>query len=170
MIIFSSLNIKYVLDLCNPTTCSVETGFENPAICLTPVCDTPGYYPSLGTCESKFIRLKYLFLTSSKFVHQNVQLALILQLVKLVKLEIIFLIKLASVKILLFFSKRIIIISKACPMHCASCKDSQNCQTCKSGYGLVNNLCILCPVGTYLTNGQLCKGIFSTIIFIQSVF
>jgi len=39
--------------LCDPASCSVETGYSNPPTCLTPICNTIGSYRSLGTCERK---------------------------------------------------------------------------------------------------------------------
>lgn len=38
-----------------------------------------------------------------------------------------------------------------CPSNCATCTNSSHCQTCNSGYGLVNNQCATCPAGHYPT-------------------
>lgn len=46
-----------------------------------------------------------------------------------------------------------------CPTHCATCTNDTNCLTCTPGYGLLNNLCVLCPDGTYLSTLGVCKSI-----------
>ena len=46
-----------------------------------------------------------------------------------------------------------------CPSTCSSCTDFKICQSCNSGYGLLNNFCVICPDGTFLNNNQVCQGI-----------
>ena len=47
---------------------------------------------------------------------------------------------------------------EACPTNCATCTNSNTCQTCELGFGLQNNLCTTCPSDTYLV-GSTCISI-----------
>ena len=49
-----------------------------------------------------------------------------------------------------------------CPIGCATCTDSSNCQTCNSQYVLVDTLCETCPVGTYWNPDFTCSRRFFT--------
>ena len=50
------------------------------------------------------------------------------------------------------------IINIECVSNCRVCNNANTCQTCKSGFGLQNNICATCPSGKYLS-GQNCVSI-----------
>jgi len=43
-----------------------------------------------------------------------------------------------------------------CIPHCNVCTDATTCDTCEAGYGLLNDACVICPTGKYLT-GTYCR-------------
>jgi len=45
-----------------------------------------------------------------------------------------------------------------CIQGCSKCSDSLTCDHCGTGYGLIDSVCVLCPVRTYVSD-QSCKGI-----------
>ena len=53
-----------------------------------------------------------------------------------------------------------------CPANCASCNDGTHCTLCDVGYGLLNNLCQICPNKMYLSGGN-CESIFKFNVFLE---
>ena len=47
---------------------------------------------------------------------------------------------------------------KGCPSKCKTCTSASVCKTCNDGFGLLNDECVDCPAGYYLSGG-VCESI-----------
>ena len=48
-----------------------------------------------------------------------------------------------------------------CIPDCEKCSNSQTCETCSDGYGLLDSRCVNCHTGMYLSSDGECLGIDS---------
>ena len=51
---------------------------------------------------------------------------------------------------------------QACPNHCEKCANKATCEICEENFALVDDVCITCPPGKYLSK-KTCRGKFSKI-------
>ncbi len=45
-----------------------------------------------------------------------------------------------------------------CVPDCEQCVDNQSCDSCSSGYGILDSRCAKCPSGMYLSSDEKCYG------------